>query len=214
MSDEPVSPAATAERILQMVRESPREIRPDPPRSVAPTREETWEQMIVWPRFASARLEDVPSHLVPPLRVWLDGAESVLMVYGEVGTGKTHLAVAVAREAYVHRRRRVAMWSVVDLLDGLRPDGGADLDSLAGVDLLVLDDLGVERPTEWSLERLYALVNRRWLYERPTIITTNRSEPELSQGLGARVVSRLFHGSLAVELSGDDRRSGIRGSRP
>lgn len=96
----------------------------------------------------------------------------------------------------------------VELLDLLRPGGpeGALYD-LADLELLILDDLGSERPTEWTAERLYALVNRRWLEERPTIVTSNLASGELQQAVGPRVYSRLVgNGSVGIGLSGPDRR--------
>jgi DNA replication protein DnaC len=85
--------------------------------------------------------------------------------------------------------------------------GEADLlDELAGLALLALDDLGTENPTSWARDRLYTLVNRRYLAQRPTIVTTNLSLEDLAARLGERTVSRLWGASLVVNMRGSDYR--------
>jgi DNA replication protein DnaC len=63
--------------------------------------------------------------------------------------------------------------------------------------MLHLDDLGVEKQTEWVLEQLYALINERYERQRSLIVTSNLEDDELEKQLGTRVVSRL------VEICGD-----------
>jgi DNA replication protein DnaC len=129
-----------------------------------------------------------------------------LLLLGPVGVGKSHAAVAACREHH-HRGAEVVFLPVVELLDQLRPGGpeGA-MENLAHADLLVLDDLGSERATDWTAERLYALVNRRWLEERPIVATTNLEPDPLKEALGERVFSRLVHDAVVVRLTGKDRR--------
>jgi DNA replication protein DnaC len=109
-------------------------------------------------------------------------------------------------------------WPVVELLDALRPGGDPEtLAQAVTVDVLILDDLGTEKPTEWTFERLYAVVNRRWLEELPTVGTSNlpasrKSAPDgydgptLDEVLGPRMFSRLVGGSVPIRMSGPDRR--------
>jgi DNA replication protein DnaC len=73
------------------------------------------------------------------------------------------------------------------------------------VDLLVLDDLGGGKTTDWTADTLYRLVDTRWAYQRPIIATTNLTAPDLREAVGARVASRLAAG-VQVALKGDDRR--------
>jgi DNA replication protein DnaC len=64
---------------------------------------------------------------------------------------------------------------------------------LCAVDLLHLDDLGAEKPTDWAREQLYAIVNERWQDERSVMLTTNVTDlDELRARVGARTVSRLL----------------------
>lgn len=129
-----------------------------------------------------------------------------LIVTGSTGAGKTHAAVAAARLKF-DRGLDVTFAPVVELLHDLRP-GGPDglLDELSFVDVLVLDDLGAEKASEWTTEQLYAVVNRRWMECLPTIATSNLPIKEFRGAVGGRVFSRLLGDSVLVSMSGDDRR--------
>lgn len=162
-----------------------------------------------WPyqvpkRFRAAHVDQLTGDLAAVAGEW-DGMSNVLLL-GGVGTGKTHAAVAMARRRF-EGGADVLFAPAVELLDDLRPNGPeGTMDRACSVDVLVLDDLGSERPTDWTGERLYRLVNRRWLEERPTLVTANLSAEALEQAVGNRMFSRLWHGALAVEVAGDDRR--------
>lgn len=71
--------------------------------------------------------------------------------------------------------------------------------------LLILDDIGVERPSDWVLERLYDLINYRYTEMLSTIYTTNLSLDELEMRLGQRIASRLSDCQI-ITLNGTDRR--------
>lgn len=144
-----------------------------------------------------------------------------LLLWGPVGVGKTHAAVAACRPAHFQRSQEVSFKPVVELLDELRNQGELGACTLAearDVDVLVLDDLGGEKPTDWTAERLYAVLNRRWLEERPVVGTTNLpltdkvapegyTGPVLEDVLGARTFSRLVgNGAVVLPLGGPDRR--------
>jgi DNA replication protein DnaC len=125
-----------------------------------------------------------------------------LWIQGDVGTGKTSLAMMVSKSA-LEAGRSVAIYSLPRLLNLLRDSidssGGLldFIDRLAGVDLLHIDDLGAENQTDWVLEQLYSIVNTRYEAERAIVATTNLMPDELDGRLGARTVSRL------VEICGD-----------
>jgi len=76
-------------------------------------------------------------------------------------------------------------------------------------DLLILDDLGAEKPTEWALEKIYQLVNLRYESLRPMIATTNLDLNSLERLLGERTFGRLIEMCLPVEVSGEDYRKRI-----
>ena len=123
-----------------------------------------------------------------------------LWFYGDVGTGKTSLAMLISRAA-LEAGRSVAIYSVPRLLAEIKETYDRDhVDSymqlfrrLSAVDLLHLDDLGAERTTEWVLEQLYSIINERWQEQRSVVVTTNVEElDELRDEIGPRTVSRLL----------------------
>jgi DNA replication protein DnaC len=176
----------------------------------------TWQRAIP-NRFQWADLADFtdqPPDVQAGLEEWAAKPDRRnLLLLGPVGVGKTHAAVAACRRQHFDSGTDVRFLPVVELLDLLRPGGpeGALYD-LADTDLLVLDDLGSERPTEWTAERLYALINRRWLEARPTVCTTNLEPDPLRDAVGERVFSRLVgNGAVVLRLTGHDRRRKRRG---
>ncbi len=136
-----------------------------------------------------------------------------LWLMGDVGTGKTTLAMIVSKAA-LDAGRSVAIYSLPRLLNLIRAaieteDGMIGfLERLAAVDLLHIDDLGAENTTEWVLEQLYSIVNTRYEDERAMIVTTNLRYDELIEQLGARTVSRLVAicGDGLPLFGEDDRR--------
>jgi DNA replication protein DnaC len=144
-----------------------------------------------------------------------------LWFYGDVGTGKTSLAMLVSKSA-LEAGLTVAIYSVPRLLAEIKSTYDRDSgDSymqlfrrLCAVDLLHLDDLGAERTTDWVLEQLYSIVNERWQERRSIIVTTNLTDlGELRKQLGARTVSRLSEiCDEAIPIMGPDlRRTGAVG---
>jgi DNA replication protein DnaC len=133
--------------------------------------------------------------------------------FGDVGTGKTSLAMLVSQSA-VEAGRSVAIYSVPQLLADIKAtyedgSGRSYLDlfrRLSSADLLHLDDLGAEKRTEWVLEQLYAIVNERWQEQRSIIVTTNLSDDELREQVGARLVSRLSEMCVPIPIMGNDLR--------
>jgi DNA replication protein DnaC len=137
-----------------------------------------------------------------------------LWLMGDVGTGKTTLAMIVSKAA-IEAGRSVAIYSLPRLLnlvrEAIESDAGmlAFLDRLASVDLLHIDDFGAENTTEWVLEQLYSIVNARYEDERAMIVTTNLRYEDLTEQLGERTVSRIaaICGNGLPLFGGDDRLS-------
>jgi DNA replication protein DnaC len=166
-------------------------------------------------------------------------ARQGLVLCGPAGTGKTHLAVSMVAarieqwledwpEEVVEQERdgmtyaarrpevRVRLVSVPGFLDQLRSrirfaDSIDPLPDLIAADLLVLDDLGREKVTDWASERLYVLVNERYNALRPTVVTSNYPPDVLADRGYDAVISRLVEGSSAVVISAPDYRSARRG---
>lgn len=136
-------------------------------------------------------------------RKWSDEPEGWLVLLGANGTGKTHLAAAVAAHR-VEAGDRVAFATVPDLLDELRatfdPDSGERFDTLfrrlRDVDLLILDDLGAHQSSGWAQEKLYQLLNYRHLGRRPTVVTSDleltKLEPRIASRLGDLQVATVY----------------------
>jgi DNA replication protein DnaC len=142
-----------------------------------------------------------------------------LWIQGNVGTGKTTLAMLVSKAA-LDAGRSVAIYSLPRLLNLLREsmqsDGGILdlLDRLSAVDLLHVDDLGAENSTDWVLEQLYSIVNSRYEAQRAIVATTNLMPDELSNRLGSRTVSRLVEiCGNPIPLWGEDKRQEFRAER-
>ncbi len=136
-----------------------------------------------------------------------------LWFFGDVGTGKTTLAMLVSRAA-LDAGRTVAIYSLPRLLAEIRATFESDaqgayvhlLDRLTEVDLLHIDDLGAEKTSAWVLEQLYSIVNARYEAERSIIVTTNLDGAALAGQIGERTVSRLDEMCELVPLFGPDRR--------
>lgn len=121
-----------------------------------------------------------------------------LLLSGEVGCGKTHVAVGVLREI-IMKGYSGMYYNSPDLLRDIRAtfDRSSEtteddlLEMVTSIDLLVFDDVGAERMTEFVLDRFYLIVNERYENAKPVIVTTNLNEATLEEHLGPRIVSRL-----------------------
>ena len=112
-----------------------------------------------------------------------------LALVGESGCGKSVTALSILR-LIPHPPGRITAGEIM----------------FGKVDLLVLDDLGAEKPSDWMRDRLYTLVNRRYESNLPIIVTTNKDITSLEEHVGKRIVSRLCEMCQIVEkeFPGDD----------
>lgn len=137
-----------------------------------------------------------------------------LCFFGDIGTGKTTLAMLVSKAA-LEAGHSVAIYSLPRLLSEIRTTFGEGaththselLSRLADVELLHLDDVGAENTTPWVLEELYSIVNVRYEEQRSIIYTTNLEREQLRDQIGERTVSRLAEMCLDVPVHGHDRRT-------
>ena len=158
-----------------------------------------------------------------------------LFLQGPVGTGKSHLSVAVLREIienhperfgtppsqtnlydeYAFDGYRCGMVSVVELLETLRESVGnakkkeavrKKLHRIKCDDFVILDDIGAERPSPFAEEQLFTIIDLRYRTKRSTFFTSNCTLKELESQIGTRSVSRIFEMCEGVRVTGDDWR--------
>jgi DNA replication protein DnaC len=165
----------------------------------------------------------MPDHIVQAVRRYvrdlddnLDGGRG-LWLMGDVGTGKTSLAMLVSKYA-LERHRTVAIYSLPKLLYTLRKTYDDDSEmsyleliaALTSVDLLQIDDIGSQTSNEWVLEQLYTIVNSRYEEQKAIVLTTNFDPQELEEQITPRTVSRLVEMcGDPLPLFGDDLRKAI-----
>ena len=148
---------------------------------------------------------------------------------GDNGVGKTHLAVAVLRELMQNSGARGQFWDFHALLREIRNSYNPEtrttelqvLEPVVEADILLLDDLGAWRMTDWMVDTLFYILNSRYMAKRPTLITTNfqdvtaeeaaRKDPNerkefLVERVGQRVRSRIMEMCLVIRMNGQDYR--------
>ena len=138
---------------------------------------------------------------------------------GPVGTGKTHALMAAARLLASHGSR-CRVWTLQALLDAeqasFASNGGDGYSLVADAcrkPVLMLDELGEGKPTEWAVSQLYAVVDSRYQAGLPLLCASNLTLPQLGRRLsaggetaGARIVSRLYEMCEQLSVDGEDRR--------
>lgn len=143
-----------------------------------------------------------------------------LFITGAYGVGKTYLASCIANEI-IKNEKSVIFGTLIQLLDFIRDSYSdsevSDKDYLSlysSVDLLIIDDLGKEKPTEWVLEKLFLIVNNRYNNYLPIIITTNYNRNQLRERLCVNknysivdsIISRLYEMCGGIEIKDEDHR--------
>lgn len=133
-----------------------------------------------------------------------------LLLYGKTGLGKTHLSLAIAGKA-VEEGYGVIYSSAQNLFNKLEKDkfGKADAnteETILDCDLLIIDDLGAEFTTQFTVSALYNIVNSRELEGKPTIISTNLMPEQLTKAYGERIASRILSNYVMLYFDGSDIR--------
>lgn len=129
-----------------------------------------------------------------------------LVLIGGAGTGKTHLACAIARHVMIEHRYQAIYSTVTNAVRQVRRTYDQDseeteiqvIDRLAGVPLLVLDEVGVQSGSDHEHAVLFEVLDRRYADVRPTILVSNLTLEELGQVLGERALDRLLEEGAAL----------------
>ena len=174
--------------------------------------------------FTSATLSDFPEKIVR-----LIPSDVGAYIWGPCGTGKTHLISAIMRDVafngaiYEDNRRELCLAGETDyplltsiqevLLDvrrtytkGSGVDESTVIDRITEPEVLFLDDIGTEKPTDWALQTIFTIIDRRYRDKKRTFFTSNISLGELSERLGDRIASRIAGMCSVIKLTGKDRR--------
>jgi len=146
-----------------------------------------------------------------------------LYLYGEPGVGKTHIACALAKYL-LDQGFEVRFYNTGDFLEKLREefDGGFETEQEEGFDdepylglfretmnfkgVLIFDDIGAEKASDWVRERLYLIINNKYENMIPMIFTSNCDKEILSARLTDRVTSRIMGMTKNMRITGQDRR--------
>lgn len=207
-------PAPLRERLEAMGVKPASQITPDP-RQARETEAEKAERLAArqavyqarWvaqvpPMYADASLDDLDESQAVS---WPDDSLNLVLA-GGVGTGKTHAAYALGN-ALSAKGTWVQAVTVVDLLAALRPDGDPSLGrAVRECQVLILDDLGANKVTDWALETMTALLDLRIREGRRTVVTTNDTEPDLEAAWGGRFMDRLRFKRTVAVFRGESRR--------
>ena len=155
------------------------------------------------------------------------GAQRGLLFLGPCGVGKTHLSVALLKAVVQTNQVTGQFVDEAELLRRLQYSYGPDspdterdvLLPLMDVDLLVWDDLGTGRPTDWVRETVRMVINHRYTYRKQTIISSNwplkprpsgrTPEQTLPERIGTRLFSRIMEMCEIVQIDGPDARTEI-----
>lgn len=153
------------------------------------------------PRYHNATLEDNDFKKIMSRPVYM---------YGPAGTGKTYTLYGMLKLIRIYRDAEI--WNVPEVLADFRSkfnekEGESEIiETISTKRILLIDDFGAEKQTEWNTEILYRLINFRYENMLPTFFASNLNLQQLAEKSGDRIVSRIAEMCEVVKLEGKDRR--------
>lgn len=163
-------------------------------------------------RYEHTKWEDVPENIQGYIKD-IRKSRKGLYIHGDVGTGKTHIAYS-SYGFLAENGVKVKFVNTTELIFDIKKDFDRSpydkkrhdevLSEFKGV--LILDDIGAERITDYVAEVFYFIINKRYNDMLPIIFTSNLTLGELADRIGDRTASRIIEMCDVVELKGEDRR--------
>lgn len=220
-------PYSLADAVREVIPEAARHVDPLPPAQMRETEEDRQEREALSrqhrhhryfkrlpKRYESAMLTDLTPEQDPDHKVtgWLGrGNQTLLLASAKPGLGKTHAAYAVGSEA-VNGGLTVEAYTCMEMLSALRPNPrdpdapDRTMDDLLTCDVLIIDDLGRERLTDWAQEQVHHVLNARLAESRRTVITTNLTSAEMGERYGYPLLDRVLDDAVIAKVTGESRR--------
>ena len=134
-----------------------------------------------------------------------------LLLYGGTGTGKTFFAECIANEL-IKNGRFAMLTSVSGIVGAMQNYSAQIMNYVRNVDLLILDDFGTERDTTFMSEKIYDIIDARYVAKRPMIVTTNIEPKGMMANTNIRIRrigERLAESCVSIEVKGTSRRANI-----
>lgn len=182
-----------------------------------------WKDCGIPLRYTSSSLNSwepkskTQSAILAAVRAYADGFSDNfrlgrgLLLLGDIGTGKTHLACGVLTEAISQGYKGIftsatgLFANLKEEFGGKRREGESAAETCARRDLLVIDDIGAHRGTDWEVGVLHQILDARYAERLPTILTSNSED--FDAFVGVRVADRLIENSLRLTFKGNSQRA-------
>ena len=164
-------------------------------------------------RQLSATLKDIklPPRIIKVAEQFIEGKIQGLFLTGTVGSGKTYLACAIAREL-VMQGKNIRFKSAPEFFEDIRATFNGKgreyeiIERLSKASYLIIDDIGAEKSSDFTLDRLYLVIDHRYSDELPTIITSNLSLNEIKDRIHDRLASRISEMCQTIIMPNKDLR--------
>ncbi len=134
--------------------------------------------------------------------------------WGNVGAGKTHTAIVLANELMEREMVEVLFLNIPETITRIKNTFDSEIksedsrlfDRMKEMEMLILDDIGVEKYSDWLSDQMYQIIDHRWKNRKPMVLTSNLSLEDLSKKYKPQVASRIRGCCKAIRFNEQDRR--------